>query len=112
MANDPFQATLLFSDFISAILLFAGTLFLVSTLKVFAGSRLKSASIMVSFGLLLFSLLHEFGEFMYGAGIHGGFPKTFLGSMHIIFFGAAGSFIFFMGCYLIYKRYSDFLRGD
>lgn len=106
------SASLRASDLISAILILVGTIYLTGVLKLFLGNKLRAPSLMIGSGLLLFALLHEFGELLYGFGIHGGFPKTLFGSVHIIVFGSAGSAIFFAGCCLIYRRYSDYLRED
>ncbi len=105
-------AGLLASDFISATLITIGTLYLTSVLKIFGGTKLKAPSAMIGIGLMLFTILHEFSEFLYGIDVHGGFPKTLFGSVHLIVFGAIGSIIFLSGCYMLNKRYSEYVRGN
>lgn len=99
----------LVSDIYGAFFMLLGTLMMIGFLKLFAGEGLKKYSVMIGSGMLLFSVLHEFGEFICGSGIHGGYPQTFLGSLHIVFLGSIGSIIFFIGCYLLQKRYFEYV---
>lgn len=102
---------LLASDVISAFLLFIGTLYLSGALKIFGGNKLKDHAMMIGIGLLLFTVIHEFGEFVYGAGIHGSSDlDTTLESIHVLL-GFAGALIFFKGCCGLYKTYSEYIKG-
>ena len=104
------NSALLASDVISAFLLFIGTLYLSGVLKIFAGNKLKNYSMMIGIGLLLFTAIHEFGEFVYGAGIHGSSDlDNVLESIHVLL-GFAGALIFFKGCYGLYKTYSEYIK--
>ncbi|MFH1249209.1 MAG: hypothetical protein V1660_03585 [archaeon] len=94
-------------DFISAIVIFVATLFFI---RFFNGSKLKREIMLLGAGLILHALFHEFGEFVCRAGIHGGFPKTFWGSFHILILGSIGAIIFFIGSIMLKKRYSKLLE--
>jgi hypothetical protein len=98
------------ADMYGAFFMLIGTLMLIGFLKFFAGNRFKKHAILIGTGMLLFSVLHEGGEFICGSGIHGGFPETFLGSFHVIFLGSIGSIIFFIGCYIFQKRYFQYIK--
>ena len=104
------HGSFLLSDFLSATIIFIGTLFLMRSLKVFGGERFRQPASMIGAGTLLFAFAHEWGEFMCGSGIHGGVPETLFGKIHIIFLGVIGSTIFLVGCFLLYRRYAEYLN--
>ena len=104
------NTALLASDVISSFLLFVGTLYLSGVLKIFCGNKLKDYAMMIGIGLLLFTVIHEFGEFVYGAGMHGSANlDNVLESIHVLL-GFAGALIFFKGCYGLYKTYSEYIK--
>lgn len=104
------HSSFLFSDFISALLLATGTIFLMRFLRVLGGERFRGPAVMIGTGMILFAVLHEFGEFLCGAGIHGGNPATLFGTAHILVLGSLGAVMFLIGCYQLQKRYAEYVK--
>lgn len=107
---DMAHASFFLSDFISALLVFIGALFLMKFLSALGGEKFKKPAFLIGAGTLLFAIGHEWGEFICGIGIHGGIPQTLFGTIHLYVLGIAGSSMFFTGCYLLQKRYMEYLE--
>ncbi len=100
------------ADIYGAFFMLLGTLLLMGFLKYFGGSGLRKYAVTAGAGMLLFSVLHEGGDFICGSGIHGGMPRTLYGSVHIVILGTMGPVIFFIGCYMFQKKYMEFVKGE
>ncbi|MFH0929298.1 MAG: hypothetical protein V1818_03010 [Candidatus Aenigmatarchaeota archaeon] len=95
----------------SAFFLIIGTVMLIGFLKFFGGEKFKKYAFMIGSGMFLFAILHQTGEIVCLSGIHGGFPKTLYGSIHILVLCSIGSIIFFIGCFMLQKRYLEYIKG-
>lgn len=55
----------------------------------------------------VFVFLHEIPEIMAISGMHGGFPTTLYGHLHILLFQPLGGVLYFLGGYLIYREVNE-----
>ncbi|MFH1474051.1 MAG: hypothetical protein ABIE55_04150 [Candidatus Aenigmatarchaeota archaeon] len=99
------------AEIYSVFFLTIGTVMLIGFLKIFGGKRFKKYAFMVGAGMFLFAVLHEMGEVVCLSGIHGGFPETIYGSIHIILLCSIGSIIFFIGCFMFEREYSKYIKS-
>lgn len=107
---DLAHASFFLSDFASALFIFIGALFLIKFLKIIGGEKFRGPAYLIGIGTLFFAVGHEWGEFICGIGVHGGIPQTVFGAVHLYMLGTGGSIMFFAGCYLLQKRYVEYLK--
>lgn len=107
---DLTHASFFLSDFISALLIFIGALFLLNFLSTLGGEKFRTPAHLIGIGTLLFAFGHEWGEFVCGIGIHGGIPQTLYAIVHLYVLGLTGSILFFIGCFMLQKRYIEYLK--
>ncbi|MBU2559276.1 hypothetical protein KKA03_00095 [archaeon] len=100
------------SDVIAGILLLIGMIYLASVMKVFmGGDEVRKYATTPVVGILLYTILHQGGEFMCETSLHGGFPSNIFGTIHIVVLQSIGGLVFLVGSALFYFKMRALLKG-
>ncbi len=55
----------------------------------------------------VFLILHQVAEIKTYSGIHGGFPQTLFGELHILLLQPLGGILYLLGGFLLYKKMKE-----
>ncbi len=93
---------------ISGLLFLIGIVVAGITIQKILGGEETRGSIKLWIGSgFVFLLLHQVAEIKTYSGIHGGFPETLFGELHILLLQPLGGIMYLLSSYLLYKKMKE-----